>query len=160
MNDDPIPTLTYEAVKVSMNQTKDGIKITLVIHPNDIPADLLTDPVGSRYRVVMVLLDDHDQPETRAAKLLPTEGQHVAHRRSDQGNEAVMTSARLAKNPRFQQWMVEEGYALSPAEPEAAQGIRLYCGIESRAEIATSDRALRAFNDLRLAYSKTLPEEK
>lgn len=143
-NSDPIPTLTYEAVKVSMNQTKDGIKITLVIHPNDIPADLLTDPVGSRYRVVMVLLDDHDQPDPRAKVPI---------------NEAVKAAVLLSKNPKFQQWMVEEGYALSALEPEAAQGIRGYCGIKSRAELATSYRALTHFNELRLKFSKSLPEE-
>lgn len=137
---DPIPTITFEGIKVAMHQTKDGIKVTLVIHPNDIPAELLTDPVGSRYRVVMVLLDDEDKPNNR----LPS-------------NSAVMAAGRLAKDPRFQQWVVDEGVTLVASEEEAAKAIRTACMVRSRSEFATDHNALARFNNLRLKYSQTVP---
>ena len=38
----------FEAVKTALRQTKDGISITLVIHPHDTPRDLINDHIGQR----------------------------------------------------------------------------------------------------------------
>ena len=54
--------MAFEAKKISMRQDGKGIYITLSIHPSDVPVDLLSQPVGSRYQMAMVLLDDHDRP--------------------------------------------------------------------------------------------------
>ena len=48
----------FEAVKSSLRQTKDGISITLVIHPSDVPRDLLNDSIGQRYMVGMGKLSE------------------------------------------------------------------------------------------------------
>ena len=48
--------LSFEAVKVSMNQDKNGIILRLNVHPNDCPKELHTDWVGTRYMVAMVRL--------------------------------------------------------------------------------------------------------
>ncbi len=135
--------LSFEAVKVSMNQTKDGIKITLVIHPNDIPPSLFSDPVGSRYQVAMVAVDDNDQPIER----------HHA------GNEAVRAAGALCRNPKFQQWLTDIGMTLDSSEETAVTALHHYCGIRSRAELATNANAKDIFDDLRVRYSKAISEE-
>ena len=53
----------FEAVKTSMSQSKAGTILRLAIHPNEVPANLHTDWVGSRYMVAMVKLNEQDGSE-------------------------------------------------------------------------------------------------
>jgi hypothetical protein len=62
--------LSFEAVKVSMNQDKNGIILRLNVHPNDCPKELHTDWVGTRYMVAMVKLNDEDMPDTREDQVI------------------------------------------------------------------------------------------
>ena len=58
--------VSFEAVKTSMMQDKNGTNIRLTIHPNDVPQDLHKDWVGSRYMVVMVKLNEDGTPDDRS----------------------------------------------------------------------------------------------
>jgi hypothetical protein len=58
-------TLQFEAVKMALKQNKDGYVLTMSIHPDEIPDDLMRDFVGSRYQVVMVRLGDDEMPLDR-----------------------------------------------------------------------------------------------
>jgi hypothetical protein len=49
-------TLQFEAVKMALKQNKDGYVLTMSIHPDEIPDELMRDFVGARYQVVMVRL--------------------------------------------------------------------------------------------------------
>ena len=60
-----VPTISFEAVKTSMMQDKNGTNIRLTIHPNDVPPQLHKDWVGSRYMVVMVKINDDGTPDER-----------------------------------------------------------------------------------------------
>jgi len=57
--------VSFEAVKTSMMQDKNGTNIRLTIHPNDVPQDLHKDWVGSRYMVVMVKVNEDGTPDNR-----------------------------------------------------------------------------------------------
>lgn len=57
--------VSFEAVKTSMMQDKNGTNIKLTIHPNDVPQDLHKDWVGSRYMVVMVKVNEDGTPDNR-----------------------------------------------------------------------------------------------
>ena len=52
-------TIKFEGVKTALKQTKDGYSLTLAVHPDDLPQDLMRDFVGARYMVVMVRLGDN-----------------------------------------------------------------------------------------------------
>ena len=60
-----VSNVSFEAVKTSMMQDKNGTNIRLTIHPNDVPQDLHKDWVGSRYMVVMVKLNEDGTPDER-----------------------------------------------------------------------------------------------
>ena len=47
-------TIQFESVKAGLRQSKEGYMLTLSVHPDDLPDDLMRDFVGSRYMVVMV----------------------------------------------------------------------------------------------------------
>ena len=50
-------TIQFEGIKTGIKQSKDGYILTLAVHPDEIPDDLVRDFIGSRYVVVMVRLD-------------------------------------------------------------------------------------------------------
>lgn len=136
--------LKFEAVKTSFRQTRDGYHLTLVLHPNDVPNELYTSWVGTRYQCVMVELDDQDKPVEREGV--------------DEGRRAVATAAQLCRSGNFQNYLnslavptEEDTYHQSP---EAAAAIRLrhLCSIESRAELAHDELAREALEALKQAY--------
>ena len=49
-------TVQFEGLKTGFRQNKDGYVLSLAIHPDDVPSELMKDFVGSRYMVVMVRL--------------------------------------------------------------------------------------------------------
>ena len=61
-----IEGVSFEAVKTSMMQDKNGTNIKLTIHPNDVPQDLHKDWVGSRHMVVMVKVNEDGTPDDRS----------------------------------------------------------------------------------------------
>jgi hypothetical protein len=140
MGDPKAAALGFEAVKVSMSQTKDGIKIVLVIHPNDDTQDLFNNPIGSRYQMAMVLLDD--------------EGQAVMPAKRTEGERAVASAAMLCKEPAFQQWLLREGLVLFADEECAIQHIYDHCEIDSRSDLKVNKAARDKFDELRLLFSQ------
>lgn len=74
-----------EVKKDGLRQTQDGgIKVTFSIHPDDMPASLYSDPMGQRYMLAIVALNDDETPRhtenktknyTAAAKLLAKDRQ-------------------------------------------------------------------------------------
>jgi len=58
-------TLQFEGVKVALKQDKTGYVLTLCMHPDEIPEELLRDFVGARYQVVMVRLSGDETPMDR-----------------------------------------------------------------------------------------------
>lgn len=145
MTDPKAAAISFEAIKVSMSQTRDGIKIVLVVHPNDDTQDLFNHPVGSRYQTVMVQMDD--------------EGQPVVPKSRSEGERAVTSAVMLSKDAKFQQWLFERGYlgehaAGSTPEECSAEGICTYCGILSRSELKTNATARAKFNDLVLEFER------
>tara|TARA_R100000995_G_C3439170_1_gene102418 strand:+ start:100 stop:555 length:456 start_codon:yes stop_codon:yes gene_type:complete len=119
----------FEAVKTALRQTKDGISITLVIHPHDTPRDLINDHIGQRYMVGMGRLNEQDEIE---------EPESVR-----EGKRAVVSCAALCRDEDFQQWLYDNGFVQDLTEKEAAEAIRLMLQIESRSELKTNEEAQR-----------------
>jgi len=55
----------FEAVKITLKQDKTGYVLTMCIHPNELPDEVLRDFVGARYQVVMVRLTEDEMPINR-----------------------------------------------------------------------------------------------
>ena len=133
-----VDNIQFEAVKTALRQSKDGYSLTLVIHPDDIPDDLVKDFVGARYVVVMVRLDEEEKPMVRE-KQLP--GQH-----------AVKMAAVLCQDMQFWAW-VNNAWDLSVTSEEACKNwLCEYLGIESRSELKTDTEARSLFETLRNGF--------
>ena len=125
----------FEAVKSALRQTKDGISVSLVIHPNDVPNPLLSDPVGSRYMVGMARLGDDDQPVESAAQR--------------EAKRDVTSAGALCRDTDFQKWLLDNGYCDEVSEDEASKALRILLGVESRSEIKTNQEAQRKWRIIR-----------
>lgn len=132
------PWLKFEAIKTSMRQDGKGTYMTLTIHPDEVPVDLLAARPGTRYMVGMLPVDDHDQP--------------VKGRDMEEGERAVQSAGMLCRNIKFQMWMLHNGYALGASEYECSEGLKGHCKIDSRAELKDNREARAAFKKLKEAF--------
>jgi hypothetical protein len=57
-----VNALQFEGLKVAMKQDATGYVMTLRIHPDQIPEEILRDFVGARYIVAMVRISDDETP--------------------------------------------------------------------------------------------------
>jgi hypothetical protein len=120
------PYPNFEAQKIAMKQDKEGMVLTLRIHPDELPADLMRDFVGSRYQVVMVRLDGEEKPMKR-------EQEH--------STDWVRMAGILSRDPAFPKWLAHTGELLEPNDEEAVEWLRDYLGVKSRANIPDSEVA-------------------
>lgn len=131
-----IPTSNFEAVKVAIKQDRTGYVLTLSIHPDDISEDVLRDFVGARYQVVMVRIDDQEQPMKRKQ------------------DSMVTKSAVLCRSPQFWEWLVSLNELTPDAvnEADAAETVHRMLAIKSRSDLATDAGARTAFGAMMAEY--------
>lgn len=113
-----------ECVKIALNQDKTGFILKLSIHPNDVPEDLLRDPVGTRYLAVLVRVDDQDQP--------------VPSKTKSDGDQAIRIAGTLCADARFQQWLVFMHHIDIATEEAAVEYVRRRLGVRSRSELRSN----------------------
>jgi hypothetical protein len=132
----------FEGVLLGATKDKNGYVIKVVIHPNDIPDDLVRDLVGTRYQFAAVRLGDDGTPQGK--------------KKVSGGGGEVQHAALLCKNPNFQQYCEQNWGALHVSEEDARSTILQYCNIQSRAELGNDERARRWFHELVQLYEKWL----
>lgn len=128
----------FEAVKIAMNQTKDGWKLILAVHPNDAPEEVLRSLVGARYMIAAVELDEHEQP-----KPVLTEAE-----------KDVRYAGQLCRTPAFQRWLSKEMNLSFEVQTEnaCASALRMHLKIASRAQIGVDEDVRRRFRELAQSY--------
>lgn len=132
--------LQFECRKVALKQDRTGFVLTLALHPDEIPEELLRDFVGSRYACVMVRLKDDESPTEYVNR--------------------VQQAGMLCRLPEFQQFMaVTHGMSTKksvyPAtEDETAILLCTVCNIKSRTELNGNADARQLFDDLMSDYKE------
>jgi len=111
-----VPTSQFEAVKIAMKQDKSGYVLTLSIHPDDVPDEILRDFVGARYQVVAVRLNEDQTVYPRF-------------------NGVVSAAGILCRNTEFWDWLHQLGEIQEKNEAQAVEALHRLCGINSRAEL-------------------------
>lgn len=129
MNDE-IHTSQFEAIKSSMKQDKNGYVMSLVIHPDDVPEEIVRDFVGARYQVVMVRLQEDGQPMNRKK----------AHER-----DPVRSAAILCNDEDFSRYLEDIGELIDGRPEEIANWMRAKLNIESRSELRNNNEAAKHF---------------
>jgi len=135
-------TIQCEVVKIAMSQDKNGHILKVAIHPSDLPKDLMLDPLGTRYVMVLARLNDQDEV--------------VQPKEKSEADKAIAMAGLLCRNQRFIDWMFDYGYSPDRTETGAVDGIKHLCGVESRREFHTNEYARKAFFKLAAEFESAV----
>lgn len=119
-------TSQFEAVKVAIKQDKTGYVLTLSVHPDEIPDEVMRDFVGARYQVVMVRLNGEEKP---------------MNREHDLPRDLVQLAGILCNDARFHVWLVSLGFIHEASTKSATDWLRSELRIQSRTELKTNPEA-------------------
>lgn len=121
-------TLQFEAVKVALKQDATGYVLTLKVHPDEIPDELMRDFVGTRYVIVAARLNDDETP--------------VAV------NNRVTRAGMLCRDARFHQWLDSKDFEAKHTEQSATNWLHDRCEIDSRTELNGNKIAQIKFDNI------------
>ncbi len=165
-----VPSVVCEARKVAYRQTKEGLVVAFVIHPNDMPDALAVAPLGQRYMLALAAIGDDEQPlgtETFGnADTRPPEAHVIPATASQRGKEryaastemqqAMIRSAQLPNDVRYREW-IGNHYGYDPGAVTnflAVTLLRKECQIGSRSRIADDPDAYERFLRHELAFKQ------
>jgi len=134
-----LKTLQFEAVKVALKQDKTGYVLTLCMHPDEIPEDLLRDFVGARYQCVLVRLDGNEKPMAKEEEFA--------------GDRAIRIAGLLCRDPKFWKYLYSQEQIFDEDAEQATEWVRTYLDIPSRADLKTNAQAQKLLDKLHREYS-------
>jgi hypothetical protein len=135
-----VETIQFEGIKTGLRQSKEGYNLTLAVHPDDLPDDLMRDFVGSRYMVVMVRIGDDEQPVNREVEFA--------------GGHAVKIAGMLCRDPDFWSFVFDVHGDEITSESECVQWLQIFLELSSRSELKTNNEARELFIKLRKGFDK------
>lgn len=163
-----LPTLARElavnceARKIAYRQSKDGVVISFLLHPNDVPNELAIADLGSRYIIALVEIGDDETPKQRE------EPARISHqpagieppaRRSFDDLPASTQAGILCGDANFHEFIrmnkpdrwrfLNEGTDTE----RAALILRSLVGVTSRSEIKPGTKAFDAWRDILREYN-------
>lgn len=112
--------LQFEARKVALKQDRTGFILTLAMHPDEVPEEILRDFVGTRYACAVVRIQDDES--------------------ATQYNNRVKKAGMLCRDLDFQEFLMCDN------ETDAAHMLCKRCGIESRTELNGNSEAKAKFD--------------
>lgn len=124
--------LQFEARKVALKQDRTGYVLTLALHPDEIPEELLRDFVGTRYACAVVRIQDDESPTPY--------------------NNRVQKAGMLCRDENFQEFIASRLTGHSVNEDQAATALCKQCGIESRSELNGNAKAQEMFDAIVLDF--------
>ena len=130
--------IQFEAVKYAMNQTKDGHRLTLTIHPDDVPEEIFRDYVGARYQFVAVRLDDQNQPLDR--------------QKAFAGERSMRIASMLVKDPKFWEWLKSINQIDHEDVNEASEWMKIKLQISSKKELPYKPEAQQILDKIYREY--------
>lgn len=137
-----------EMVLYAYRKSKDGIVVSFVLHPNDVPDQLAIAALGSRWVSALVQIGDDELPvqkENRAAprpERRPTIPQPDGAKRMDWRELQPAAQAGIrCEDPVFKAFLDEKHSLAEWNGFTTAEAVRAFCGVKSRAELSTNHKA-------------------
>lgn len=126
-----VNTSQFEGVKVALKQDKTGYILTLSMHPDEVPVELLRDFVGARYMVVLARINESEK---------------IMDRDKEYSRDLTRSSAMLCRDPLFHEWLYEINNIFDETEEEATRWLKEELKINSRSEIKPGTEAAKQYN--------------
>lgn len=117
-----------------MKQDRTGFVLTLSLHPDEAPEELLRDFVGARYMCVLARIND-DETHT------------------DYKNR-VTIAGMVCRSHVFQEFLGAVYSSKSLSEDETAELVCALCKIESRTELNGNEGAKKIFDSLMIEFEE------
>ena len=121
-------TLQFECRKIALKQDRSGFVLTLAIHPDELPEELIRDFVGARYACVMVRLKDDES--------------------ATEYSNRTQQAGILCRNPMFQSFISIAYAGKDCNEEDTAAALCRECGIDSRTELNGNISAKYRFDEI------------
>lgn len=116
-----------------------GINIGLAVHPHGIPKDMRDIEIGDRFYVAMFQIDEHELPAAEEKSPLAT--REGAAPRVSPHNRYAQRAGILCADPVFRGFLLQTNRTVSLEEKDAAEFLRRFCKVESRADIKPNTEA-------------------
>lgn len=130
-------TSQFEAMKIALKQDKEGMVLTLRVHPDELCGRVIRDFVGARYQVVMVRLNGEEQPINRDAEY---------------SRDAVRAAGILCREPQFAQYLLDIGQIFEMTESAVVAWLKEELDIQSRAELKENQQAAKKLQYIQQEY--------
>ena len=126
--------LQFEGVKIALKQDRTGYVLTITIHPDEIPDELLRDFVGTRYGIAMVRIESDETARVY--------------------NNRVKTAGKLCRSLEFQEFAGTQTRLNIVNEAAAINYLYGRCGIASRTELNGNIEAQNKFDEMMEEYER------
>ena len=138
----------FEAKKYAYRQTKDGRVVSFVIHPDDVPKEMATAPIGQRYIVACAKIDDYENP--------------IRPQATTDGERARAKAKLICRDTSYQRWVRlnkdEWPFVDQDLDDQeyAAAVIRSVCQVSSRSELKTDEHARELLEDHLMLFQESI----
>lgn len=154
-----------EMLKVAYRQSKDGIVVSFLIHPQHVPDGLAVAALGTRYIVALVEIGDDETPrppkqkevdaKPRPDSFCPSQG---GARRSFHEMTLAEQAGMLSADPAFIKFLETERCGSVTDSTSAAVYVRALCGIKSRSELKAGGEPAQRWTNLVSDYRAWMRE--
>jgi len=156
-----------EVKKDGLRQTQDGIwKLTVTVHPADMPVNLMLAPMGTRYGLAMVVIEDEQSANNAQSnckeildssavkeKLTTQNAKQPSINEKSEGAKLLSRAHCLCGEESFQNYAaIGRGQKEIPCDDTAKFYIYQVCRIDSRSELTTNPEAQAKFRQLDQKY--------
>ena len=130
--------IQFEAKKVAIKQDKNGVSLTLVVHPDDFPIEILQDFVGAAYQCVFVRTDrPHEDKQSIYV-----------------GEQHVKLAGILSTSKDFWDFLHSDSQIMKKDEETATDWLRSYLGIQSRTELKNNVAAQQSLDKINREFKQ------
>lgn len=139
--------LHCEAKKHAYRQTQDGVVVSFVLHPQEVPDGLAIAALGTRYMIALVEIGDDEFPveKPRVAQLTaPPEKERMTWQELQPSAQAAIR----CNEPVFWAFLREDYSQQVNDADEAATAVRKLCDVNTRAAFNTNSRARAKWENL------------
>lgn len=159
-------TMSCEAKKHAFRQTQDGVVVSFVLHPQDVPSDLALAVLGTRYMLALVEIGDDEQPKEGSsngrASVSKTENEGSNPSPSARSWHDMMPAQQagiLCNEKSFETFLREQhAQAFHKSDYDPAGCIRIICGVTSRSHIVPGTAAAGAWRIIARDYRAWMRE--
>lgn len=137
-----------EMVLYAYRKNKDGVVVSFVVHPNDMPDALATAHIGSRWYGALVQIGDDEKPiplkpakETPAKPSLAKDKPSEKAKRDWRDTDPTTQAGIRCNEAVFAAFLKEAWPGTWRDHPDAAEAVRSICGVPSRKLLNTVHEA-------------------